>query len=100
MSWSEPEIEYLEKHYPRKWAKVVAQELKEVFGTERTTWAVHHRAKRSGVKKFVAPINKSRIDAADEIICKLVDKLLGTPLDGDGLALVRDAQRFVGLNRA
>lgn len=99
MSWSEAEIEYLEEHYPRKLAKDISIELERMFGTKRSAWSVHKRAHRSGVRKFIAPINKSRIDAADEMICKLLDKLLGFPLDSGGINLVRDAQKFVGMSK-
>ncbi|MHB9102440.1 MAG: hypothetical protein ACYC2E_13095 [Sulfuricella sp.] len=102
IAWTDGEMEYMEDHYPHNPAEIVAQELTAIFGTVRTSWAVYRCACNAGIKKQNKPASamptKARLQDAEDIIYRLVDRLLNVPLDAGGIGLVRDAQRFIGWN--
>lgn len=100
IEWTDAEMEYMEDHYPHNTAEIVAHELTEIFGTVRTAWAVYRCACNAGIKKQKKPAampTKARLQEAEDIIYRLLDRLLNVPLDAGGIGLVRDAQQFIGM---
>lgn len=100
IAWTDSEMEYMEDHYPHNSAEIVARELTAIFGTVRTPWAVYRCACNAEIRKQKKPSMPARARAqeAEDIIYRLLDRLLNVPLDAGGIGLVREAQQFIGMS--